>query len=154
MKRKLKHYLIGIALPLIVGALSGWLSKNGMQAQVLLNQPPFTPPQWAFPVVWCILYVIMGITSTGVYYSNGQRKSRALLLYVVQLVMNFCWSIAFFVFQWWLFAAVWLAGMILVIIAMNFNFYVIQEKFGWWNVPYLVWCFVALYLNIGIYYLN
>jgi len=154
IKLKLKHYLIGIALPLIIGALAGWLSKNGMQAQQLLNKPPFMPPQWAFPVVWSILYFIMGITSTEVYYSHAQRRDRALLLYAIQLGMNFCWSIAFFVFNWWLFAVFWLMGMILIIVAMNFNFYTIQEKLGWWNVPYLLWCFVALYLNIGIYYLN
>ena len=154
MKRTVKLYIAGIALPLAVGALAGWISRDGMEAQQLLNQPPLSPPQWLFPIVWATLYILMGIASVRIYDGYAENRERALLLYLVQLSMNFLWSMFFFIFAWYAFSAAWLLGMIFVIIAMLFQFYLAQKFTAWINVPYLLWCGFALYLNIGIFMLN
>ena len=154
MKRVIKLYIAGVMLPLAVGALAGWISRDGMAEQQFLNQPLLSPPQWLFPIVWAILYILMGIASARIYDGYAENREKALLLYSVQLGMNFLWSIFFFVFAWYLFSAIWLFVMIVVIIAMLFQFYVAQKFTAWINVPYLFWCCFALYLTIGIFLLN
>ena len=108
--------VIAIATPLLVGGLSAFLTKDAMMVFNTIKKPPLAPPGIAFPIAWSILYVLMGIASYLIYnldeekLSTGQKvlRKNTLIIYVVQLVFNFFWSIIFFKFAMYKFAFVWL----------------------------------------------
>ena len=156
MESKTKKYIIGIAIPLAVGGLSALLTQSAMQKFNSLNQPPLAPPSWLFPVVWTVLFVLMGIASSLVYMADvpQEQKKSALTLYGVQLAMNFLWSIVFFNFGAYLFAFVWLLALLAVIIATAVKFRKISEPSAWMLIPYILWVCFAGYLNFAIYLLN
>ena len=114
MKINWKVLIWSIAIPLLVGAFSAFLTMDSMQSFDLITKPPLSPPAWLFPVVWSILFVLMGIASYLVYTSNAptEQKNRALTVYAVQLVVNFFWSIIFFNLEAYLFAFLWLARVL------------------------------------------
>ncbi len=155
MKIQWKKLIICIAIPLAVGGLSALLTRNSMETFNRLNQPPLSPPAWLFPVVWTILYVLMGIASYIVLTSGKPyRAQTALTLYGIQLFFNFCWSIIFFNWEMYLFAFIWLLIMWVLIILTTMLFYRIERKAGYLMIPYIVWVTFAAYLNLGIYILN
>ncbi len=156
MESKTKKYIIGIAIPLAVGGLSALFTQSAMQKFNSLNQPPLAPPSWLFPVVWTVLFVLMGIASALVYMADVPReqKKSALTLYGVQLAMNFLWSIVFFNFGAYLFAFVWLLALLAVIIAAAVKFRSISKPAAWMLIPYILWVCFAGYLNFAIYLLN
>lgn len=156
MESKTKKYIIGIAIPLAVGGLSALLTQSAMQKFNSLNQPPLAPPSWLFPVVWTVLFVLMGIASSLVYMADvpQEQKKSALTLYGVQLAMNFLWSIVFFNFGAYLFAFVWLLALLAVIIATAVKFRKISKTATWMLIPYILWVCFAGYLNFAIYLLN
>lgn len=145
--------IISILIPLAVGTLSALFSQN-RTIYSSLNKPPFSPPAFIFPVVWTILYIFMGISSYIVYQSNHPAKSKALKTYGLQLLFNFCWSIIFFRFSLYLPAFLWLVVLILLIIRMIKLFYAINTFAGYLQIPYLLWCLFAAYLNLSIYFIN
>lgn len=145
--------LISILIPLATGTLSGLLSKN-MAKYSSLNKPFLSPPSFVFPVVWIILYILMGISSYIIYTSNHTGKSNALKIYVLQLFFNFCWSIIFFRFSLYFLAFLWLIVFIILIIKMLKQFYVISPLAAYLQIPYLVWCLFAAYLNFTIFIKN
>ncbi len=156
MNINIKQLAKNIALPLIVGAIAGLLTRNAMMDFEVLNKPPLSPPGWLFPVVWTILYILMGISSYLIKTSNAslEEKSDALTLYFYQLVVNFLWSIFFFNFQWYLFSFVWLLLLWILIILMIRSFDKISKAAAYLNLPYLLWVTFAGYLNFAIWWLN
>ena len=145
--------IISILIPLTVGTMSALFSGN-MSSYSILNKPAFSPPGFIFPVVWTILYILMGASSYIVYFSNSSNKSKALLLYCIQLFFNFCWSIIFFVFVLFLFAFIWLIALIFIIIIMIRQFLIVNPLSAYLQIPYLIWCIFAAYLNFSIFLLN
>lgn len=145
-----------IAIPLAVGAASAFLSSGGMRTFANLNKPPLSPPGWLFPVVWTILYVLMGIASYLVYTSNAEEEqvAKALTVYGYQLVVNFLWSIFFFDFGWYLFSFFWLILLWILIFWTIRLFGSISKMAAYLLIPYLVWVTFAGYLNLGIWWLN
>lgn len=145
-----------LALPLIIGGLSALLSGPGMELFASLEQPPLSPPGWLFPVVWTLLYLMMGLASCLVLESGGERKqiSAALTLYGVQLAVNFFWSIFFFNMQLYLFSFFWLVLLWCLILATLISFYQLSKPAGLLLVPYLLWVTFAGYLNLAIALLN
>ena len=119
-------------------------------------QPPLSPPGWLFPVVWTVLYVLMGIASYLVSVSDAphEEKARALWTYGIQLAFNFLWPIAFFNLKWYLFAFLWLVILWILILITALRFGRIRKPAGYLLVPYLLWVAFAGYLNLGIYLLN
>ena len=155
MKIQWKKLIICIAIPLAVGGISALLSRNGMEGFGRINQPPLSPPAWLFPVVWTILYVLMGIASYIVLTSGKPHRAQtALTVYGVQLFFNFLWSIIFFNWGAYLFAFVWLLILLALIILTTLLFYRIEKKAGYLMIPYIVWVTFAGYLNFAIYLLN
>jgi hypothetical protein len=148
-----KNLITAVAIPLAVGGLSAWITKDGMKAFETVNQPPLTPPMWLFPVVWSILFVLMGIASYLVVMQKGE-DTKALTLYAVQLIFNFFWSIWFFNLGWYLFAFLWLVALWILILATTVAFYRISKPAAWLMLPYLVWVAFAGYLNLGVWWLN
>lgn len=155
MKIQWKPLLIAIAIPLGVGALSALLTGNSMADFAALNQPPLSPPGWLFPIVWTILYTLMGIASYLVYTSDKPARAKtALTVYGIQLFFNFFWSIFFFRLEWYTFAFVWLIVLWLLIAVTGLLFYRINKAAGLLILPYFLWVTFAAYLNLGIVILN
>lgn len=154
MKIKNKSELIiAILIPIAVGTLSALFSGN-MSLYSTINKPPVSPPGFIFPFVWGILYILMGISSYLVYESDHSEKRNALKTYALQLFFNFWWSIIFFRFSLYLFAFLWLLVMIVLIAIMIYRFYQINMLSAYLQIPYLLWCLFAAYLNFMIYTLN
>jgi len=120
----------------------------------MFNKPAFNPPAFLFPIVWTILYILMGISSYIIYSSDNQNKGKALTIYAIQLFFNFFWSIIFFGSSQYLLAFVWLVILIILIIVMIYKFYTIEPMAAYLQIPYLLWCLFAAYLNFMIYRLN
>ncbi len=153
MKSK-TNLIIAILIPLAVGAVSAYLSRQGMDSYAALRQPPLSPPDTVFPIVWTILYILMGISSYMIYTSDSGKKDNALKWYGIQLTLNFFWSIIFFRFMLFLPAFIWLVLLIIAIGIMIFKFYEIKPAAAYMNIPYIIWCIFAAYLNFGVYILN
>ena len=148
-----KRLIISLLIPLAVGTISGLISMPFMDYGELI-QPPLAPPGWLFPVVWSLLYTLMGISFYLILETQNYDKDGAVVVYFLQLIVNGLWSIFFFVFKWRLFSSLWLLLLIALIITMIIRFYKINKTAGLLQIPYLLWCLFALYLNIGIYLLN
>lgn len=146
-------FIIAILIPLTVGSLSA-LFSGGMSLYSQINKPPLSPPGFIFPIVWIILYIFMGISSYIIYESDSPKKYKALKTYALQLFFNFWWSIIFFRFSLYLFAFLWLLMLIFLIAVMMYQFYYINRWASYLQIPYLIWCVFAAYLNFMIYRLN
>ncbi len=153
MKINFKSLIISILIPLIVGGISSLISMPFMDYGNLI-QPPLAPPGWLFPIVWTILYILMGISFYLILESDSYDKDEAYIVYFLQLFVNGLWSIFFFVLKWRLFSSIWLVLLIVLIVIMIVRFYKINKTAGLLQIPYLLWCLFALYLNIGVYLLN
>lgn len=149
-----KALIISILIPLTVGGLSALLTRNNMDVYGALDQPPLAPPGWVFPVVWTILYTLMGISSYLIYTSDSLYKKSALKAYAAQLIVNFLWTIIFFNLQAYFFAFLWLILLLVLIVLMIAGFSRINKTAAYLQIPYLLWVMFAGYLNFGIYMLN
>lgn len=156
METKKKLLIVSIFIPLAVGILSSILSGGSMADFQVLKRPPLSPPGWLFPVVWTVLYVLMGIASWLIIISkaNEEDRYRALFFYGLQLAVNFFWSIFFFRFDWYLFSFFWLILLWLLIVQTWRLFREISVPAGRLLVPYLLWVTFAGYLNLFIFLLN
>ena len=166
MRKKTKEYLkiftISIVLPLVVGGLSALLTMSNMNIYKELQQPPLAPPSWLFPVVWTILYVLMGV-SFGLYWiarpvGEGAVRSKmweqGLSFYLASLAFNFAWSILFFNLRWFLFAFVWLIVLLFLIVGTILAYRKFTPVAAYLQIPYALWVAFAGYLNFGIWFLN
>ena len=153
---KWQKMLLCILIPLAVGALAGRLSREGMSLYQTMYKPLLSPPGWVFPVVWSLLYILMGIASCLVYCSEASRprKKRALILYGLQLAVNFVWPLLFFRFGLLWLSFFWLLLLIGLVWACMTLFRYILPKAGKLMLPYLLWLFYAAYLNLGAALLN
>lgn len=156
MKINYKKLIISIIIPLLVGGISAFLTRDSMSTFERVAKPPLSPPGWLFPVVWTILYILMGIAAYLVNTSKGPKtlSDSALAIYALQLVFNFFWSIIFFNMEAYLFAFIWLIALWLLILWTTVSFYKINKTAGLLMIPYLIWVAFAGYLNFGIYLLN
>ena len=154
--RNWKTYAFWILFTEAVGGLSGWLTREGMELyRTAIEKPPLSPPGIVFPIVWSILFALMGIGAARIYLSPASGvRSQALGIYLVQLAFNFFWSIIFFNFQWFGFALIWLIALWMMILWMLLTFRRIDPLAGWMQLPYLLWVTFAAYLNFGVWRLN
>lgn len=148
--------LISILLAEAVGALSGWLTRDGMKAFTdVIAQPPFSPPPLVFPIVWTVLYALMGYSSARIWLAPPSTpRSRGLNLYAIGLVFNFFWSLIFFNAQAFGFAFFWLLTLWLLVLLMILAYNEVDPLSAKLQLPYLIWLTFAAYLNLGVWYLN
>lgn len=151
-----KNLIISLAISVGTGLLAAVLTRGSMTMYMSFVKPPLSPPAWLFPVVWTILYILMGISAYLVYQSKEgeNEKERALSIYTFQLFFNFLWSIVFFNFRNYLLAFVVIVVLWLLIFEMIRSFKRINKWAGYLQIPYLLWVSFASYLNIAIYFLN
>lgn len=156
MKINKSQLTISIMVPVLTGLLAGILTRNGAAAFGNLNKPPLSPPAWLFPVVWTVLYVLMGIASylASEHGAEQQNVQTALLTYYAQLVFNFAWPVLFFNFQWYFVAFICLVVMWILILSTLVRFWRINRTAGILMLPYLLWTTFAGYLNLAVYFLN
>ncbi len=155
MNNNLKKRLICWAIPLAVGGLATLLS-GGMGNYGIINQPPLSPPGWVFPIVWTILYILMGEASYRVLVSGKDKAqiNRALKAYGAQLFLNFLWPLVFFGGQLYLAAFFVLIALWVGIFITMRLFSKLDETAGDLLIPYLLWVTFAGYLNLGVFLLN
>lgn len=151
---RIRAYVLSVLIALGVGGLGAFVSRSGMERFSSLNQPPLSPPAWVFPVVWSILYVLMGVSAGMVYKSEHPMRSRALKVYAAQLALNFGWTVLYFAFGLYWAAFLWLLVLILCVARMIYLFYQVSRPAGLLQLPYLLWTLFAAYLNAGIALLN
>ena len=156
VKRNWKPYLFWIFLTEAAGALSGLLTGEGtnIYAQTI-TKPPLSPPGWVFPLVWTILFALMGIGAARIEQSSPSgARSLGLNLFVAQLIVNFFWSPIFFNLQAFGLAFLWLVLLWVLVFAMILVFRRVDPLAAKLQIPYLIWLTFAAYLNLGVRYLN
>lgn len=155
-KRTWKTYAFWIILAQAVGGLSGWLTRGGMELyKTEIRKPPLSPPGIVFPIVWIILFALMGIGAARVFLAPpSPARTRGLRLFLIQLACNFLWSIIFFNFQRFGFAFIWLAVLWLLILSMILAYRSVDIPAALLQIPYLLWVAFAGYLNLGVWMLN
>jgi tryptophan-rich sensory protein len=154
--KKWKPYAIGILATEAVGALSSFLTRDGVKIyNTQVMKPALSPPPLVFPIVWAILYALMGIGVTRVYLSRPSKpRTEAIRLYLIQLGFNFLWSIIYFNLQAYGFAFLWLVILWGLIVWMTLTFYEVDHLAAYLQIPYLLWVLFAGYLNYGVWMLN
>ena len=151
-----KNMAFWILIAEAVGILAGLLSRQGTEVfQDTVTQPPLSPPMWLFPVMWGILYALMGVSASFVSQtSDSPERSRGLNLMVTQLVVNFFWPLFFFNLQAYGFSLLWLLLLWGLVLWMILTFRKTSPLAALLQIPYLVWLTFAVYLNAGVWYLN
>lgn len=151
-----KIYAAWILLAEAVGGLSGWLTRDGAKAySESIIQPPLSPPALVFPIVWGILFALMGIGAARIYLAPPSReRTNSLRIFLLQLAFNFFWSILFFNLQAFGVALVWLLILWGLILWMIVSFRKVDPLAAWMQIPYLLWVTFAAYLNYSVWMLN
>lgn len=175
LKNYLKKYLveiISVMLALGIGGASAWFTRRDMNAFKVVNKPVLTPPNSVFPVVWGILFILMGISSARIYRiatlgkqleeqeenqsedSIKREARKSLVVYALSLVFNFWWSIIFFHFRAYLFAWIWLIVLLILIGITIWKYRPLDSMAAYLQIPYFLWVLFAGYINLGVYVLS
>lgn len=157
MKQKLRPYIISVAAAVSVGIISALLSRENMNIYEEVATPPLSPPSFLFPIVWTVLYILMGISAAMIYTdrkANLKQKESALFTYIASLIVNFLWSIIFFNIRAFFFAFIWLLLLLFLIISTILQYRKINKTASYLQIPYAVWVTFAGYLNLGIWAIN
>ena len=149
-----KSLILQVVLALLAGGVASLVAGETSPLYTRLTAPPLAPPGWLFPVVWTVLYILMGLAAGLVARSDDLDRGIALAFFYLQLVMNVLWPLFFFRLEWLSVAAVWLLLLTVAVLATWRKFRAVNTVAGWLLVPYLLWCLFALYLNVGFAVLN
>ena len=149
---KYKSLIIAILIPILAGFIGNILGNSSMGYDSI-NKPIFTPPGIVFPIVWSILYILMGISSY-IIYKKDRNDSGALTIYGLQLFFNIFWPLFFFNFKLYLFSFIWLIILLGLVIVMIYKFYKISKPASLIQLPYLLWLIFASILNFSVFLLN
>ena len=147
LKIDYKRLIMYILIPLILGAVVGFLSGSSDGYKEMIT-PSFAPPGILFPIVWSILYILMGVSRYMIYDKDAIR------IYNIQLVVNLLWSFVFFTFKLYLLSFIWIIVLIVLVIIMIRKFYLINKISGLIQIPYVLWLVFASILSYSIYILN
>ena len=156
MRSKKVLFYVCVLIPITVGSIASLITKDGIEAFQLMRQPALAPPEWLFPIVWTVLYFLMGVSSFLIMRANTEKeqKEKAILLYEYQLAVNFLWPTFFFHFEWYFFSFLWLVILWFLVLFMILKFWKIDKRATILNIPYLLWLTFAGYLNLAIWWLN
>ena len=156
IKKNRRNIAFWVILSEVVGFLAGLLTRNATEIySQMAIKPPLAPPGWLFPVVWTVLYALMGIGAGLVYQQPvSPTKDRALNLMVAQLVVNFFWPLLFFNARAYGFAVLWLLLLLVLVVWMTLEFRKVSPLAALLQIPYILWLLFATYLNAAVWYLN
>lgn len=148
-----KSFIVITLITFIVGNFFSFFIINSMDTFEELNKP-INIPGLLFPIIWSIIYLLMSVSCYLIYKSNDKNKKTAIIIYVIQLIVNSLWTLIFFGFESYLFSFIWIIFLTILVSFTIFNFYKIDKKAAYLNILYLIWIAFAGYLNLGIYILN
>ena len=154
---KLKTCVYSILIALGVGGLSAYLSQNSTDLYNEIARPPLSPPSYLFPVVWTVLFILMGVSAAMVYLNrqtDPKAAERGLFTYALSLIVNFSWSILFFRFRAFLFCFFWLLLLLFLIVRTVWYYRQVEPRAAWLQIPYALWVSFAGYLTLAIAILN
>lgn len=155
--KKYKPYIYSVLIALAVGGLSALFTLDGFGIYDIIASPPLSPPPIVFPIVWTVLYVLMGI-SAAIVFTSGQasydKRTQALKSYGLSLILNFFWSIIFFKLGAFFFAFVWLLALLATVVRTVLEYREIDRLAAALQIPYLLWLLFAAYLSAGVWILN
>ena len=146
-----KIYIKSILIPVVIGGIIGLIISNFLDYN-LLEKPFLSPSGMLFPIIWTIIYILMGI-SYGILKNKSLTNQKIKIIYYLQLFVNAMWPIIFFILKWRLFSFIWILLLDLLVIIMIHLFYNKDKLSGILQIPYLIWILFASYLNIAIYLL-
>lgn len=149
---KFKTYAKSILIPVILGGIVSLIISGAIDYNTL-QKPPLAPPSVLFPIVWTILYILMGV-SYGILKDKSLVDDKTQRIYYLQLFVNLLWPIAFFTLEWRLFAFIWIILLDILVFTMIMEFYKKNKVSGLLQIPYLIWLLFATYLNLAVYLLN
>ncbi len=154
--RKVVGIIISILIPLGIGFISGYITKDAMATYENLIKPSFAPPGYIFPIVWTVLYILMGIASYRIYKLGIEKKEvkNALFFYGVQLMLNFLWPILYFGLGLRFVAFIEIIVLFIFIVITTKKFFKLDKIAGYFMVPYLLWVAFASVLNYFTWRLN
>lgn len=154
MNKNKKLLMICIAIPLLVGALAGLISRSSIDVYSAMEKPALSPPGIVFPIVWTILYFLMGLSSYLVITSDKGilQIKEAISAYINQLLVNFVWPIIFFNFEMYFLSFIWIVFLDVLVIKMLIHFFQVKKEAAYLNIPYMIWLLYATYLNFLICY--
>ena len=149
-------FLVSLLLPLGIGSIAGLFTAKAIPGwYALLNKPSFNPPNWVFGPVWTTLYIILGISLFLIWnLEAGKERNKAILIFIVQLLLNFGWSFFFFYFKMIGVALIEIIVLALSIVVMIYRFYKLKPLAAFINIPYLLWVTFASVLNAAYFILN
>ena len=156
MKNRKILFFLCLLIPLAVGSIAAFITREAMNTYEMMRMPFLAPPAWLFPIVWTILYILIGLSSYWIMISGADQKEKekAILLYEYQLAVNFLWPTFFFAFEWYLFSFFWLVLLWILVFLMILSFWKIDKRAALINLPYLLWLSFAAYLNLAVWWLN
>ena len=155
--KKHKSYIVSLIISLGVGILSALLTMKNNNIEEVFRQPPGTPPAFIFPIVWTVLFILMGISAAIVFENRKNAPSEArngLCYYAMSLVVNFSWSIIFFNLKAIFIAALWIVFLLFLIIMTAVKYFKVKPIAAFLQIPYIIWVSYATYLTFGIFILN
>ncbi len=157
MLEKIKNYVVSIAIPLAIGIAAAALTRGSMDIYGTLNQPPLSPPALVFPIVWTVLYTLMGISAAMVWEHrelDPAEAKRGLTFYGISLALNFLWSLIFFNLREFRLSLVILIAMLYFVIRTILSYRKVKPIAAYLQIPYALWLAFAGYLNAGLMILN
>ncbi|EGT2190723.1 tryptophan-rich sensory protein [Clostridium perfringens] len=155
-KFNLGDLIISLLITLGGGYVIGKFIKESVQVYGTLNKPWFSPPAIVFPIVWTILYIIMAIAAYRIFlrHKQGEKTKSVLWFYIIQLVLNFAWSIIFFNFKLYGLAFIELIILLIFIVITTIKFLKFDKIAGILMIPYIIWVSFAGVLNFFVWMLN
>lgn len=139
-------------LPLFSGSIIGLIISNFIDYGILIK-PLLAPPGFLFPIIWSILYLLLGL-SFYLFKKTAINNQSIKKIYYLGLIVNLLWSIFFFIFKWRLFTIMWTILLLYLVIKLLILFFKENKVSFYLNIPYLIWLLFATYLTIEIYILN
>lgn len=149
---KVSEFIKSILIPVVIGGIVGFPISNFIDYNII-NKPPLSPPSIVFPIIWTILYILMG-TSYGILKTKELIDDETNMIYYTQLLVNVTWPIVFFVFKWRFVSILWIILLLILVVYMTIKFYRKNKIAGLLQIPYILWTIFATYLTIGVYILN
>lgn len=152
--KKYKYIILNLAISLGIGVLSSLFTMNTIDLYQTINRPKYSPPGYLYPIIWTILYILIGLSSYLIHRSTNKDKETALIIYYFQLFINFTWPIIFFTYHNFLLALAILITLCLLVAILIKLFYRIRPLAAFLLLPYFGWIIFALYLNFWIFVKN
>lgn len=147
---KIKKLIIAILIPLLLGIIVSLFINTDIYDVII--KPEISPPKIVFPIVWTILYILMGISN---YIINKDNKKEVPnLIYYISLAINLIWPIIFFNAQEYLISLLIIIILIIFVALTIIEYFKTSKIAGYLQIPYIIWLLFALYLNYQVLILN